>query len=104
MRRRPRFGPAGTPTEVRSREKRTRKPRGVCTWLGFDNQQPTTWLRFDKQQIVGNADLERQFAADEVTCQGEVAKADTSSALSVHQAEEAIYRGCMSRRGYYERQ
>jgi hypothetical protein len=75
----------------------------MSTWLG-SNQQPTTWLRLDKQQIVGNADLERQFAADEATCQGEVSKADTSSALSVHSAEEAIYRGCMSRRGYYERQ
>ena len=66
--------------------------------------QPTTWLRFDKQQIVGNANLERQFAADEAICQGEVAKADTASALSPHMAEESIYRGCMSRRGYYEQQ
>ena len=47
----------------------------MSTWLG-SNQQPTTWLRLDKQQIVGNADLERQFAADEATCQGEVSKAD----------------------------
>jgi hypothetical protein len=72
--------------------------------LGGCAAESTTWLRYDNQQIVGNANLERQFAADEAICEGQVAKADTASALSASLAKESIYRGCMSVRGYYERQ
>lgn len=64
-----------------------------------------TWRRIDGLRIKDNAQLERQFDADEAVCQGEMAKSDSMSTAPVSRrlsADGAIYKGCMSARGYSE--